>query len=251
MAGHSKWANIRHRKERMDSKRGKVFSRLIKEIAVAARIGGIDPAANARLRLALEKARDANVPGDNLERAVKRGGGQLDGVDYSETRHEGYGPGGAAVIVDGLSDNKNRTLAEVRHAFTKHGGNLGANGSVSYLFRHCGQILCAVGDDETKLMEVAIDNGAEGFTSVEVTNDADGAVEITCKPSSFPELLEAIKKAGYNPEFAEIVMSATNEISLQDEEAKRMQKLLMMLDDLDDTQHIYTNAVFKEEEELS
>lgn len=245
MAGHSKWANIRHRKERMDSKRGKIFSRLIKEIAVAAKTGGTDPAANPRLRLAVEKAREANVPNDNLERAIKRGGGQLEGADYAEIRHEGYGPGGAAIIVDCLTDNKNRTLPEVRHVFTKHGGNLGANGSVSYLFHRCGQILCATGDNETRLMEIAIENGAEDFEPVGSDN---GEVEITCAPNDFPDLLSALKNAGYAPEFAEIVMSATNEISLKGEEAKRMQKLLAALEDLDDTQQIHTSAIFEEEE---
>ena len=241
MAGHSKWANIRHRKERMDSKRGKTFARLIKEAAVAAKMGGTAPESNPRLRLALEKARAANVPNDNLERAIKRGGGQLEGTDYAEIRYEGYGPGGAAVIVDCLTDNKNRALSEVRHAFNKHGGNLGADGSVSYLFSRCGQLLYAPGADEGALMEPAIENGATDLQS-----GADGSVEICCAPADFAALLDAMRAAGYPPAESDIIMRPSSETVLTDDTANKMRKMLNALEDLDDTQHVYTAAVLEE-----
>ena len=246
MAGHSKWANIRHRKERMDSRRGKIFARIIKEAAVAARIGGPDPDSNPRLRLAMEKARAANVPSDNMERAIKRGGGQLEGADYAEIRYEGYGPGGAAIIVDCLTDNKNRALSEVRHAINKHGGNLGADGSVAYLFSRCGQILFAPGADENAVMEAAIENGAQDMQTAD-----DGSIDITCAPADFPALLDALRAAGFEPAEADIVMRPSDEAVLGELDAAKMKKLLAALEDLDDTQNIHTNAVFADEEEAS
>ncbi|MGI9306719.1 MAG: YebC/PmpR family DNA-binding transcriptional regulator [Gammaproteobacteria bacterium] len=242
MAGHSKWANIRHRKERMDSKRGKIFARLIKETMVAAKIGGPDPDSNPRLRLALEKARAANVPGDNLERAVKRGGGLLEGAEYAEIRYEGFGPGGAAVIVDCLTDNKNRALSDIRFVFNKYGGNLGASGSVSRLFSRSGQLLYAPGADEEKLMETAAENGAEDVRSVE-----DGSVEIICPAADFAALLEAMRAAGHAPAEADIVMRPAADTPLQGAESQKMGRLLHALEDLDDAQNIYTNAVLEEE----
>ncbi|MDM5148112.1 YebC/PmpR family DNA-binding transcriptional regulator [Candidatus Persebacteraceae bacterium Df01] len=242
MAGHSKWANIKHRKERMDSKRGKTFSRLVKETTIAAKVGGPDPGCNPRLRLALEKAREANVPNDNLERAIKRGSGQLEGVDYMEVRYEGYGPGGAAVIVDCLTDNKNRSLSEVRFTFNKNGGNLGTDGSVSYLFTRCGQLLFTSVEDEVALMEVAVENGAE-----DLQTDDNGDVEITCAATDFPTLLDAVRNANFKPEFAEVVMSPSMEVSLDDDDSAKMRRLLNALEDLDDTQQVYTSAALSEE----
>ena len=246
MAGHSKWANIRHRKERVDAKRGKTFSRLIKEVTVAAKTGGMDAAANPRLRLALEKAREANVPNDNLERAIRRGGGQLEGgASYNEVRYEGYGIGGAAVLVDCLTDNKNRTLGEVRHAFNKYGGNLGTDGSVVYLFNRCGQLLFCGVKDSGALMETAIDNGADDFRE-----EDGGDIEIICPPDDFPTLLDAVRAAGYAPDAADVVMRPQNDVSLAGDDGKRMRRLLDVLEDLDDTQQVYTNADIQEEEEL-
>ena len=244
MAGHSKWANIRHRKERVDAKKGKVFSRLIREVTVAVKIGGDDPGANPRLRLALDRAREANVPGDNLERAIKRGAGQLEGADYEEIRYEGYGPAGAAVIVECLTDNRNRTLAEVRHAFSRNGGNLGADGSVAFLFRRCGRLLFAPGANAERVMEIAIDNGAD-----EVEGDAENGMEIVCPPESFPALLDAMQSAGLRPEFAEVVMRPENEVALSGEDdIRKVRKFLDALEDLDDTQEVHANVVFPEEE---
>src|SRR5688572_27686000 len=201
MAGHSKWANIKHRKERQDAKRGKVFTRLIKEITVAARMGGGDPAMNPRLRLAIDKAQESNLPKDTIERATKRGTGDLEGVNYEEIRYEGYGIGGAAVIVDCMTDNKTRTVADVRHAFTKYGGNLGTDGSVAFLFKHCGQLIFAPGTSEDNLMEVALDAGAEDI----VTND-DGSFEVITAPNDFPAIKAALEKADLKPELAEVTM---------------------------------------------
>lgn len=243
MAGHSKWANIKHRKERMDSRRGKTFARLIKEATVAARIGGADPASNPRLRLALEKARAANVPGDNLDRAIKRGSGQLEGAEYAEMRYEGYGPGGAAIIVDCLTDNKNRALSEVRHLFTKYGGNLGASGSVSYLFSRRGQLLYAPGADENALMEVAAEHGASDMQAGD-----DGSVEILCEAADFPALNDAMREAGHPPAEADIVMIPSVSTDLSDQDAQRTKKLLDALEDLDDTQHVHTSAMIEEAE---
>jgi YebC/PmpR family DNA-binding regulatory protein len=238
MAGHSKWANIQHRKGRQDAKRGKIFTRLIKEITVAARMGGGDPSANPRLRLAIEKAYDNNMPKDNVERAVKRGSGDLDGVAYEEIRYEGYGIAGAAVIVDCMTDNRTRTVADVRHAFSKHGGNLGTDGSVAFLFKHCGQLVFAPGTNEDKLMEAALEAGAEDV----VTNE-DGSLEVITAPPDFPAVKEALEKAGLKPELAEVTMKPTTELEMKGDEAARMQKLLDALEAVDDVQEVYTTAV--------
>jgi YebC/PmpR family DNA-binding regulatory protein len=238
MAGHSKWANIKHRKAAADAKKGKVFTRLIKEITVAAKLGGADPNSNPRLRLAMDKAREANMAKDSVQNAIKRGAGQLEGVTYEEARYEGYGPGGAAIMVDCLTDNRTRTVAEVRHAFTKNGGNLGSDGSVSYLFRHVGQFVFAPGTDEDKLMEAALDAGADDV----ITND-DKSVEVVCAPGDFPAVKEALEKAGLKPELAEITMKPSSEASLGDAEAGRMRALVDALENLDDVQNVYTTAV--------
>ena len=238
MAGHSKWANIKHRKAAADAKKGKVFTRLIKEITVAAKLGGGDPNINPRLRLAMDKAREANMTKDSVQNAIKRGSGQLDGVSYEEVRYEGYGAGGAAVMVDCLTDNRTRTVAEVRHAFTKNGGNVGSDGSVAYLFKHCGQFLFAPGTSEEKVMEAAIDAGAEDV----VTNE-DGSVEVVCAPPDFAAVSAALAKAGLKPELAEITMKPTLEAALAGDEAARMRQLLDALENLDDVQNVYTTAV--------
>lgn len=241
MAGHSKWANIQHRKGRQDAKRGKIFTKLIKEITVAARLGGGDADMNPRLRLAIDKAKAENMPGDNIDRAVKRGSGALEGVEYEEIRYEGYGIGGAAVMVDCLTDNRTRTVADVRHAFTKHGGNLGTDGSVAFLFKHCGQFLFAPGTNEEKVMEAALDAGAEDV----VTND-DGSIEVICEPGSFPLVNGGLAKAGLKPELAEVTMKPATEAVLAGEDGARMRKLLDALEDLDDVQNVYTTAVVDE-----
>jgi YebC/PmpR family DNA-binding regulatory protein len=242
MAGHSRWANIRYRKERSDAKRGKVFSKLIKEVTVAAKLGGADPSMNPRLRLALAKAQDANVPKDNIERAIKRGTGGLEGVAYEEVRYEGYGVGGAAVMVDCLTDNRSRTVSEVRHAFSKHSGNLGTDGCVAFLFKYCGQFVLAPGTSEDRVMEVAIDAGAEDV----FTND-DGSVEVICAPGDFEAVKGALEKAGLKPAFAEVTMKAMTETVLKGEEGARMRKLLDALDSLDDVQDVYTTAAIEED----
>jgi YebC/PmpR family DNA-binding regulatory protein len=241
MAGHSKWANIQHRKNRQDAKRGKIFTRLIKEITVAARLGGGDPASNPRLRLAVDKAYANNMPKDNVERAIKRGSGGLEGANYEEVRYEGYGIGGAAVMVDCMTDNKHRTVADVRHAFTKHGGNLGTDGSVAFLFKHCGQMVFAPGTDEEKLMEAAVEAGAEDVT----TND-DGSIEVITGPHEFSAVRAALEKAGFKPELAEVTMKPVTENVLTGEDAARMQKLLDALEAVDDVQEVYTTAVIGE-----
>jgi YebC/PmpR family DNA-binding regulatory protein len=238
MAGHSKWANIKHRKAAADAKKGKVFTRLIKEITVAAKLGGGDPNTNPRLRLAMDKAREANMTNDSVKNAIKRGSGQLDGVSYEEVRYEGYGTGGAAVMVDCLTDNRTRTVAEVRHAFTKNGGNVGSDGSVAFLFKHCGQFLLAPGTSEDKVMEAAIDAGAE-----DVTRNEDGSVEVVCAPADFAAVKEALEKAGLKPELAEITMKPTSEAQLAGDDAARMRQLLDALENLDDVQNVYTTAV--------
>ena len=238
MAGHSKWANIQHRKGRQDAKRGKIFTRLIKEITVSARMGGADPNANPRLRLAVDKATEHNMPKDNIERAIKRGTGALEGVSYEEVRYEGYGVAGAAVLVDCLTDNRTRTVAEVRHAFTKHGGNLGGEGSVAFLFKHCGQLLFAPGTDEDRLMEAALEAGAE-----DVVTHEDGSLEVLTAPYDFPQVKQAIDKAGLKPELAEVTMKPSTEIEMSGEDAQRMQKLLDALESLDDVQDVHTTAV--------
>jgi YebC/PmpR family DNA-binding regulatory protein len=238
MAGHSKWANIKHRKAAADAKKGKVFTRLIKEITVAAKLGGGDPGTNPRLRLAMDKAREANMTKDGVQNAIKRGSGQLDGVSYEEVRYEGYGTGGAAVMVDCLTDNRTRTVAEVRHAFTKNGGNVGSDGSVAYLFKHCGQFLFAPGTSEDKVMEAAIDAGAD-----DVVRNEDGSVEVICAPAQFAAVKEALDKAGLKPELAEITMKPTAEAALAGDDAARMRQLLEALENLDDVQNVYTTAV--------
>jgi YebC/PmpR family DNA-binding regulatory protein len=238
MAGHSKWANIQHRKGRQDEKRGKIFTRLIKEITVAARLGGADASTNPRLRLAMDKASDANMPKDKVTDAIKRGTGQLEGVEYEEIRYEGYGIGGAAVIVDCMTDNRTRTVAEVRHAFSKHGGNLGTDGSVAFMFTHCGQFIFAPGTSEDRVMEAALDAGAQ-----DVIADGDGAIEVTCAPADFQPVKAALEGAGLKPEVAGITMRASTDTELSGDDGARMQKLLDALESLDDVQEIYTNAV--------
>jgi YebC/PmpR family DNA-binding regulatory protein len=238
MAGHSKWANIKHRKAAADSKKGKVFTRVIKEITVAAKAGGGDPDSNPRLRLSLEKAREANMTKDSVTRAIQRGTGELEGVSYEEARYEGYGPGGAAVLIDCLTDNRTRTVAEVRHAFSKNGGNLGSDGSVAYLFKHCGQYIFAPGTSEDAVMETGLEAGAE-----DVVKNDDGSVELICAPADFLSVKAALDKAGLKPEIAEVVMKPVNESALAGEEASRMRKLLEALEGLDDVQEVYTTAV--------
>jgi YebC/PmpR family DNA-binding regulatory protein len=237
MAGHSKWANIQHRKGAQDKKRSKLFTKLIREIAVAAGIGGGDIDANPRLRLAIDKAKAQSMPKDNIERAVKRGAGELDGVDYQNLRYEGYGPGGTAVMVDCLTDNRNRTVAEIRHAFTKFGGNLGADGSVSYLFNNVGQIAFPAGSDEDSVMEAAIDAGAE-----DVVADADTSIEVITAPDDFEQVRDAMVAAGFEPERAELTMRAETNAVLGAKEAGSMIKMLELLEDLDDVQEVYSNA---------
>ncbi len=238
MAGHSKWANIQHRKGRQDEKRGRAWTRLIKEITVAARLGGGDSGTNPRLRLAIDKAKEQNMPADNIKRAVDRGSGTLDGVHYEEIRYEGYGIHGAAVIVDCMTDNKTRTVADVRHAFSKFGGNLGTDGSVAFLFKHCGQLLFAPGTSEDRVMEVALDAGAE-----DVVTDDEGGLEVICEPPAFGEVKDAFDKAGLKADVAEIVMKPLNEVDFTGDDAVRMQKLIDALESLDDVQEVYTSAV--------
>ncbi len=241
MAGHSKWANIKHKKAAADAKRGKVFTRLIKEITVAARLGGGDPSANPRLRLAMDKATDQNMPKDTIERAIKRGAGGLEGAHYEEIRYEGYGINGAAVIVDAMTDNRTRTVADVRHAFSKYGGNLGTDGSVAFLFRHCGQIVFAPGASEEDVMEAAVDAGADDV----VTND-DGSIEVLTGPNDFIAVRDRLAKAGLVPALAEVTMKPVTEIEMHGEDAQRMQKLLDALESIDDVQEVYTSAVLAE-----
>ena len=241
MAGHSKWANIKHKKAATDAKRGKIFTRLIREITVSAKLGGSDVSTNPRLRLAVDKAMDNNMPKDTVERAIKRGAGELEGVSYEQMRYEGYGINGAAVIVDCLTDNRIRTVADVRHAFSKHGGNLGAEGSVAFLFKHCGQLAFASGADENKLMEVALDAGAD-----DVVNHADGSIEVLTQPHDFVAVKDALLKAGLKPEFAEVTMKPATEVELTGDDAARMQKLLDAIESIDDVQDVYTTAVIEE-----
>jgi len=241
MAGHSKWANIQHRKGRQDEIRGRIFSRLAKEITVAARMGGGDAGFNPRLRLAVDKAKAVNMPADNIDRAIKKGTGELEGVEYVEARYEGYGIGGAAVMVDCLTDNKTRTVAEVRHAFSKHGGNMGTDGCVAFQFKHCGQMLFAPGTDESALMDAAIEAGAE-----DVSSNDDGSIEVITAPNDYMTVKEALEKAGFKPEFAEVTMKPENETELSGDDAVRMQKLLDALESLDDVQEIYTTAIMEE-----
>ena len=239
MAGHSKWANIQHRKGRQDEKRGKVWTRVIREIMVAARLGGGDLSINPRLRLAVEKAKAANLAADTVKRNIEKATGTLEGVHYEEIRYEGYGIGGAAIIVDTMTDNKVRTVAEVRHAFSKHGGNMGTAGSVAFQFKHCGQLIFAPGTPEDKLMEAALEAGAQ-----DVVSDDDGAIEVLTAYPDFEVIKNALDKAGFKPEVAEITMRAENTIELTGDDAARMQKLLDMLEDLDDVQAVFHNAQF-------
>jgi len=242
MAGHSKWANIQHRKNAQDAKRGKLFTKLIREITVSARLGGGDPASNPRLRAAIDKALASNMTKDTVERAVKRGAGAQDGDNYEEVRYEGYGPGGVAVMVDCMTDNRNRTVAEVRHAFSKAGGNLGTDGSVAYLFAHAGVISYPSGSDEDPIMEAALEAGAEDV----VVND-DESVDVLTSPDTFMNVKEAMEAAGLAPEQAEVTMRAATNVSVELDDAEKVVRLVDMLEDLDDVQNVYTNADFSEE----
>lgn len=237
MAGHSKWANIQHRKGRQDEKRGRIWTRLIREIMVAARLGGADLDTNPRLRLAVEKAKAANMPADNIKRNIDKATGNLEGVSYEEIRYEGYGIGGVAIMVDTMTDNKVRTVAEVRHALSKHGGNMGTEGSVSFQFKHCGQLIFAPGSNEDKIMEVALDSGAD-----DVITGEDGAIEVLTSPAAFEQVKNALNNAGLTAELAEVTFRPENTIEIQGEDAVKMQKILDVLEDLDDVQEIYHNA---------
>ena len=241
MAGHSKWANIQHRKGRQDDKRGKIWTRVIREIMVAARLGGGDLATNPRLRLAVEKAKAANLPADTVKRNIDKATGNLEGVHYEEIRYEGYGIGGAAILVDCMTDNKVRTVAEVRHAFSKHGGNMGSEGSVVFQFKHCGQLIFAPGTSEDKVMEVALDAGAD-----DVIAHDDGAIEVLTPYTEFETVKNALEAAGLKPELAEVTMRADNLIDVTGDDANKMQKLLDVLEDLDDTQEVFHNAALSE-----
>ncbi len=242
MAGHSKWANIQHRKGAQDKKRGKLFTKLIREITVAAKMGGADLDANPRLRMAVDKAKGQSMPKDNIERAIKRGAGETDGDDFMEIRYEGYGPGGTAVMVDCLTDNRNRTVAEVRHAFTKFGGNLGADGSVNYLFNKVGELLYPTGSNEDTVMEAAIEAGAE-----DVVVDDDGSIEVLTAPEDFEQVRDAMVAAGLEADNAQVTMRASTSAELGVKEAGSMIKLLEMLEDLDDVQEVYSNADISED----
>ena len=241
MAGHSKWANIQHRKGRQDAKRGKVFTKLIKEITVAAKMGGGDVGANPRLRLAIEKAKAQSLPKDNIDNAIKRGTGQLEGVSYEEIRYEGYGIGGSAVMVDCLTDNKIRTVAEVRHAFAKNGGNMGVEGSVAFQFKHCGQMIFAPGTDESKLMDAAIEAGAD-----DVTSNDDGSIEVLTGPNDLATVKEALEAAGFKADFADVLQKPLNDTELTGEDGIKMQKLLDAIESLDDVQEVYSTAIIDE-----
>ncbi len=240
MAGHSKWANIKHKKAATDAKRGKIFTRLIREITVSAKMGGSDISTNPRLRLAVDKAAANNMPKDTVDRATKRGAGELEGINYEEVRYEGYGINGAAVIVDCLTDNRVRTVADVRHAFSKYGGNLGTDGSVAFLFRHCGQLLFAPGTDENSLIDAALEAGAD-----DVVNHDDGSFEVITSPNEFVAVKDALAKLNLQPEFAEVTMKPAAEIDFSGDDAARMQKLLDALEAIDDVQDVYTTAVIE------
>ncbi|WP_018227550.1 YebC/PmpR family DNA-binding transcriptional regulator [Methyloversatilis universalis] len=243
MAGHSKWANIQHRKGRQDEKRGAAFSKLAKEVTVAAKMGGGDPGFNPRLRMAIDKAKAVNMPKDKIDNAIKKGTGELEGVSYEEVRYEGYGIGGAAVMVDCLTDNRTRTVADVRHAFSKYGGNLGTDGSVAFMFKHCGQFIFAPGTSEDALMDAALEAGAE-----DVQTNEDGSIEVLSSQADFVTVKDALEKAGFTAEFAEVTMKPLNESPLAGDDAVRMQKLLDVLDSLDDVQEVYTTAVMDDAE---
>lgn len=240
MAGHSKWANIKHKKERSDAKRGKIFTRVIKEITVAAKLGGPDPDANPRLRLAVDKASEANMPKDTVMRAIQRGSGEVEGANYDEIRYEGYGIGGAAIIVDCLTDNRTRTVAEVRHAFSKNGGNLGTDGSVAFLFQHCGQFLFPPGTSEEAVMEVAVEAGAE-----DVIRDDEGGLEVLCAPADFGAVKAALDRAGLKAEIAEVTMKPLTETVFSGDDGATLQALLDALENLDDVQQVHTNAIIE------
>jgi YebC/PmpR family DNA-binding regulatory protein len=237
MAGHSKWANIQHRKGRQDEKRQRIWTRVVREIMVAARTGGGDVSANPRLRLAIEKAKAANMPADTIKRNVDKATGNLEGVSYEEIRYEGYGIGGAAIIVDTMTDNRVRTVAEMRHALSKHGGNLGTEGSVAFQFKHCGQLIFAPGTSEDRVMEVALEAGAQ-----DVLTDEEGAIEVLTTPAEFEAVKNALEAAGLVAEMAEVTWRAENSVSLSGEDAAKMQKLLDILEDLDDVQNVFHNA---------
>lgn len=241
MAGHSKWANIQHRKGRQDEKRQRIWTRVVREIMVAARTGGGDPTANPRLRLAIEKAKAANMPADTVKRNIDKATGNLEGVTYEEIRYEGYGIGGAAIIVDTMTDNRVRTVAEVRHAFSKHGGNMGTEGSVAFQFKHCGQLIFEPGTSEDKVMEVALEAGAE-----DVIADDDGAIEVLTSSTDFETVKNALEAAGLMADMAEVTMRAENSIDLSGDDAAKMQKLLDILEDLDDVQNVFHNATISE-----
>lgn len=241
MAGHSKWANIQHRKGRQDAKRGKIFTKLIKEITVSARMGGGDPSMNPRLRAAVAAAKEENMPADNITRAIKKGTGELEGVNYEEIRYEGYGINGAAIIIDCLTDNRQRAVMEVRHALTKHGGNLGTDGSVAFLFKHCGQLVFEPGASEDAVMETALEAGAE-----DIIADEDGSIEVITPPADFVAVKEALEAVGLKPAMAQVTMKPLNEVEFTGDDAVKMQKILDMLEDLDDVQDVYTTAIIEE-----
>ena len=241
MAGHSKWANIQHRKGRQDAKRGKIFTKIIKEITVSARLGGGDTNMNPRLRAAVALAKEENMPSDNITRAIKKGTGELEGVNYEEIRYEGYGINGAAIIIDCLTDNKQRAVADVRHALTKFGGNLGTDGSVAFMFKHCGSLVYEPGTSEDKVMEIALEAGAE-----DVVTDEDGSIEVVTPPGDFVAVKEAMEAAGLKAVLAEVTMKAMNEVEFTGDDAVKMQKILDALEDLDDVQDVYTSAVIEE-----
>ncbi|MFW7343464.1 YebC/PmpR family DNA-binding transcriptional regulator [Pollutimonas sp. H1-120] len=241
MAGHSKWANIQHRKGRQDAKRGKLWTKIIREITVAARAGGADPDSNPRLRMAWDKGMAANMPKENIQRAVLRGAGGADGANYEEVRYEGYGVGGAAVIIDCMTDNRIRTVAEVRHALSKNGGNLGQEGSVAFMFKHCGQFLFAPGTSEEQVMETALEAGAE-----DIQTDDEGMIEVVCAPADYAAVKEAFEQASLTPEVQGVIMKALSETELAGEDAVKMQKMLDALEGLDDVQEVYTTAAFDE-----
>ena len=244
MSGHSKWANIQHRKGRQDAKRSNLWTKLVREIIVAARVGGGgDPDMNSRLRLAIAKAREGNVPKDTIQNAILKGTGQLEGVNYEEVRYEAYGVGGASLIIDCTTDNRTRTVADVRHELTKHGGNLGTEGSVSFQFKHCGEFLFAPGIDEDRVMETALDAGAD-----DVVTDEDDSIEVVCAPETFDAVQKAFEAAGLTPVSADVTMKPINEVELKGEDAAKMHKLIDALEDLDDVSHVYTSAVFCDEE---
>ena len=243
MAGHSKWANIQHRKGRQDAKRGKLWTKIIREITVAARAGGADPDSNPRLRMAWDKGMAANMPKENIQRAIQRGAGGVDGANYEEIRYEGYGVGGAAVVIDCMTDNRTRTVAEVRHALSKHGGNLGQEGSVAFMFRHCGQFLFAPGTSEEQVMEAALEAGAE-----DIQTDDEGMIEVICTPADYAAVKTAFEQASLTPEVQGVIMKALSETELTGEDAIKMQKMLDVLEGLDDVQEVFTTAVLDEAE---